>query len=818
MQEQEVARPPPGASLTNREQEVLDLLAFGLSNKEIAQRLLLSPRTVETHIDRILGKLSAPTRTRAVVEASRAGLLRGPSAGAELSGGRPNNLPFQLSALLGREQDIADLRSLLTHNRLITLCGAGGIGKTRLALRTGVDLLGSCTGGVWFCDFSTISDPALVTSVVAKAVRVRESGERSPTATIVHALKRKHALLIFDNCEHVIESSAELADEILHECANVRILTTSRQPLGIIGEVVHRLRSLSVPDPGVQLSASESARFGAVALFLDRARGVDPHFRCTEQNAQTIATICRRLDGIPLAIELAAARVNVLSPETIARSLDDRFTLLTSGSRTALPRHKTLAALVDWSYDRLSDGERRLFTRLGIFVGDFSLSAAGEVCGAGARDVEVLDTITALVDKSLVVAQTENAQERYRLIETTRAYALEKLKANGEHTAMARRHAEYFRGRALAADRTYGMVPASHWLAAEEVDLENYRAALEWALTQHRDPALGGAIAGSLERLWALTGLSNEGRTWIDTALEQTGDERYAAITARLYLAKARFLQGQTMRDCTQHAFELYNALGDRRGAGYALRSLAYSLLQMGQLDEAADAIARSISALRECGDAPGVASCYGLQGVNAYNGQAYAAGRRFYLQAIDAYAALGDDLSMANVLGNLAELEFADGRPQEALRSVSESLAITSRGKEATEQAIDRNNSAAYRIALNDLEGAGEDAREALLLARSEQNAWNVAVALQHFALLAAARGQTDRGAHLIGYVNAQYHDLGLEREATERWGYEKLMRVLRKDRAEDDIETLAAAGAAWSEEEAVREALAVSAACTTT
>lgn len=811
MQEPRIDRPPPGGTLTNREQDVLNLLAFGLANKEIAQRLLLSPRTVETHIDRILGKLNAPTRTRAVVEAIRAGLLRGASGNADESPARPNNLPFQLSALLGREQDIADLQSLLAHNRLVTLCGSGGIGKTRLALRAGVDALGSCSGGAWFCDFSTVSDPALLTSVVAKALRVRESGERSQTASIVRALKRKHALLIFDNCEHVIESAAELADEVLHECANVKILTTSRQPLGIIGEIVHRLRSLSVPETGVEIKASDASRYGAVALFVDRARAVEPHFTCSERNASTIATICRRLDGIPLAVELAAARVNVLSLETIARSLDDRFRLLTSGSRTALPRHKTLEALVDWSYDRLTLAEQRLFMRLAIFVGDFDLAASEVVCGAGSHDVDVLNTIAALVDKSLVVAQTEKTQERYRLIETTRAYALERLKAAGEHPLMARKHAEYFRDRALEADGTYGTMPAPRWLYREEVDLENYRAALEWALTRRHDAALGGTIAGSLERLWALSGLSTEARAWIDAALDQIGNRGHVTIAARLYLAKARFLQGQPMRDCGQRAFVLYDSLGDRRGAGYALRSLAYSLLQIGQLDEASRVIARSISALRECGDTRGVASCYGLQGVNAYNAQDYDAGRRFYLRAVEAYSAIGDDLSMANVLGNLAELEFADGHPEEALRCVSESLAITSRGKEATEQAIDRNNSAAYRIATNDLAGAREDAREALLLAVPEQNAWNAAVALQHFALLAAMCGQTGRAAHLLGYVNAQYRDLGLEREATERWGYEQLMNALLKDRRETEIQSFAAVGAAWSEGEAVREALAI-------
>jgi predicted ATPase/DNA-binding CsgD family transcriptional regulator len=808
------AESPQGLSLTKREQDVLELLAFGLTNKEIAQRLALGRRTVEWHIDHVLGKLNAPTRTRAVIEAERLGLLGAmptAAAGSALDA-PPNNLPFQLSSLLGREQDLADLSSLLEGNRLVTLSGAGGVGKTRLALRVGVDLLYLYPNGVWFCDFSPISDAVLAASVVAKVVRVREHADRGLAHSIAHALKRKHALIILDNCEHVLDAVAELVDEILHSCPNIRILATSRQPLGIIGEVVLRVRSLAVPDTTAGLKADTAMRSGAVALFVDRAQASDVRFSLTNENAPVVATICCRLDGIPLAIELAATRVNVVNVHSLAQSLDDRFKVLTAGSRTALPRHKTLEALIDWSYDRLSPQEQKLFARLSIFGGGFNLQAATSVCaGNGLDDIDILARLSSLVDKSLVVAQTGGEQERYRLLESTRAYALGKLSNSGELEWLTRRHAEYFRDRAQAADEGFGLGSAAVWLAREELDLENYRAALVWALTDGNDVVLGAGIAGALERLWFTGGLALEARGWIGAALHYINESEHPAVAARLWRAKARFLQGQPMRDSAERALVLCQSVGDDRGAAYALRSLSYSLLQMGKLDEANDVIDRAISAMRDQGDMVGTASCLSLRGLNAYNRGDFAAGRNFYQQALSAYKALGYELGTAEVLGNLGELEFADGHAEDALNAVNESLAITSRGKEVANLAIDHNNRAAYRIALNDLDHALESAREGLRWAQPEQNAWNTSVALQHLALLAVLRGQAQRAALLVGYVNVQYRALALEREATEKWGYEKLMAVLHERQSQAEIDRLAAEGAEWSEDQAVEEALKI-------
>jgi predicted ATPase/DNA-binding CsgD family transcriptional regulator len=801
--------------LTKREEEVLELIAFGLTNKEIAERLSLGRRTVETHVEHVLGKLSAPTRTRAVAEAGRLGLLGGaPSTSSRSSPSTlSNNLPFQLTALLGREQDLIDVKSLLAKHRLLTLSGSGGVGKTRLALRVGVDLLDAHPDGIWFCDFSPISDSASAAmGVVAKAIGVRERPDRSLSESIVNTLEHKHALVIFDNCEHVLNAAADLADKILHSCPNIRILVTSRQRLGITGEVVLRVRSLAVPESGGRPSAEQAMSYGAIALFTDRAQAADSRFTLTDENAPVVAEVCRRLDGIPLAIELAATRMHVTDVHTVARSLDDRFKILSGGSRTALPRQKTLQALIDWSYELLAPKERKLLERLGVFGCDFDLQAATAVCaGDGLPYSELLDPMIALVDKSLVVLQTKGMHERYALLESTRVYALEKLERSGERELYARRHAEHFRARAQAADEGYGLGSPAAWLAGVEQDLDNYRAALRWSLADGRDVPLGGAIAGSLERLWFLGGLAVEARSWIGAALSRIDETQYPAIAARLWRAKARFLQGQPMRDSAERAQALYESVGDERGGAYALRFLAYSLLQMGNLDEANKVIDRAIAAFRAHGDSAGVASCLGLQGVSAYNHRDFAAGRAFYVQAIAACKALGDELGTADVLGNLGELEFADGDPEQALKAVTASLAITMAGKEVANLAIDHNNRAAYLIALGELDDAYESARAGLCWAQPERNAWNIAVALQHLALVAALRGAVHRAAQVVGYVNVRYKELALEREATEQWAYEKLMATLREYLSESDIARFALEGAAWSEDEAVKEALRI-------
>jgi len=447
----------------------------------------------------------------------------------------PNNLPVQVTSFRGREKDLEDLKAQLAEHRLITLLGAGGVGKTRLAAQLGAEVLDRFRDGVWIADLATVNDAGLVSSVVARTLGVSQAQVRMVDESLTQSLKRKQLLLVLDNCEHVLEAAAAVADSIHRHCPEVRILTTTRQALGVSGEKVLRLASLAVPEKVADLEATEALGFGAVALFADRASLVDQSFRLGDDNASSVCDICRRLDGIPLAIELAAARVKVMSIPTIAQRLDERFKILTGGSRTALPRQKTLSALFDWSYDLLSAPERALFNRAAIFAGSFTLDAATSVCAGGGIDQsDVLDLLVSLADKSLVAVDTSGGHESYRMLESTRQYALEKLTASGERESLARRHAEYFRDVAQKAEKSFGSVPLSDWLKRVEPEVENFRAAMDWALVKDQDVALGGSVAAALEMFWWHGGVEAEGFRWIDTAFHKIDESEHPEVAAEL--------------------------------------------------------------------------------------------------------------------------------------------------------------------------------------------------------------------------------------------------------------------------------------------
>jgi predicted ATPase len=716
------------------------------------------------------------------------------------------------NAFIGREHDVADIKELLDRHTLVTLVGSGGVGKTRLALQVGAELLDRYPDGVWFVDLAPISDPELVSSVIAQALGMSQQADRRVDEAIPLWLKRKKLLLIFDNCEHIVATVGPIAAAILRAAPDVRIVATSRQALDIVGEEAVRLSSLDVPHAIADLTAAGVMEFAAVALFVTRATSADKSFTLTDDTAPIAADICRRLDGIPLAIELAAARVKVLSVPHLAERLNERFKILTGGSRDALPRQKTLTALLDWSYDLLTPQEQQLFARLGVFAGGFGLDAATNVCSGDALDeIDILDLVGSLTDKSLVVADTSGERERYRLLESTAAYALEKLSASEERDALARRHAEYFRDQALAAEERFGSGSTFAWLAAAELELDNDRAALAWALTQGNDAVLGGAIAGALHWLWREASLAVEGRYWIGLALERVSEAEQPQIAARLRLALSGLSSGQRMHDEAERAMQLSASVADARGTARAQARLAFALSQMGRLNEAKAAIDQAMATARVCGDTFNAANCINTQAsIDGDRGDVRAA-RELYAQALGAYKALGNKSGTAAVLGNMADLEFADGQPEQALRYASEALEIQLRGKNATQIAGNYVNGAAYRIALGDLTGARDSAREGLHVARRGRIELSIAIALQHLALLATLGGDARRGAQLLSYVDAQYTALGVQREPTEQWSYDKLMAALRESLTAEEIATLGAEGAAWSEDQAVEEALKV-------
>jgi non-specific serine/threonine protein kinase len=441
-----------------------------------------------------------------------------------------NNLPVQPTSFVGRTTEMAELKQLLPATHLLTLTGVGGTGKTRLALEVGAHLCVRPTGadtqvspypdGVWFIELAPLADPALVLQTIATVLGVREEQGRPLSATLIDWLRERELLLLLDNCEHLIVACAQFADSVLHSAPDVRLLATSREALGIAGEQTFQVPSLQLPTP--QLPTSELAQLESVRLFVDRAHAVKSDFVLSDTNAPVVAQICQRLDGIPLALELAAARVKALSVEQIALRLDDRFRLLTGGSRTSLPRQQTLRAAIDWSYNLLSGPERVLLQRLSVFVGGWTLEAAEFVCVAnvgaihplkGDFESPLLDTLAHLVDKSLVVAETHEGAARYRLLETVRQYAREKLLDAGESEQVRERQLTYFVRLAEQAEPMLNTAQRAKWIVRLETEHDNLRAVLEWACGYDLESARW--LVGLLRRFWVFSNYSYEGHAWL---------------------------------------------------------------------------------------------------------------------------------------------------------------------------------------------------------------------------------------------------------------------------------------------------------------
>ncbi len=431
----------------------------------LARALELSPER-EALLERAVD-IAQPPRRRGSVDL-KPSLLRVVHSDAGRT--RRHNLPQQLTSFVGRQHEVEDIAALLREHRLVTVVGAGGVGKTRVAVQAGIELCDDYPDGVWLIDLAPLADPKLVASAVLAALQL-PSITGLPLDVLAASLKTRHVLLILDNCEHVIAETRDLASAIVASCASVRVVATSREPLNVAGEQIYRLPSLAIP-PTSSETAQEAFRYGAIALFFDRARAVDGSFALTDDNAGDVTEICRSLDGIPLAIELAAARVKVLAPRQIAQRLDDRFRLLTGGDPRAWPRHRTMVALLDWSYDLLTAREQRFFESLSVFAGDCTLEAVMAVCAVdGEDDIAVIDLVASLVTKSLLVAELAGAEQRYRLLESSRQYAREKLLVRGVLDDLGRRHASFYLEMAERLDRAWDTTPDREWLPKARVEL-----------------------------------------------------------------------------------------------------------------------------------------------------------------------------------------------------------------------------------------------------------------------------------------------------------------------------------------------------------
>jgi len=455
----------------------------------------------------------------------------------------PNNLPMQLTSFIGREKELADVRILLHDAHMLTLTGPGGTGKTRLSIQAAREALDQYPDGVWLVELAPILDPLLVPRTTAIAMGLRDEPQRPVIDMLCDYLREKKMLILLDNCEHLVSACAQMADRVLHAASNTRIFASSREALGIAGEVTYQVPSLGLPDLGHLPSVESLSQYEAVKLFIDRATAAVSTFTVTNDNAPALAQICHRLDGIPLAIELAAAKVRVLSLEQIATRLDDRFRLLTGGSRAALERHQTLRAAMDWSYNLLSPDEKTLFRRLSIFVDGWTLEAAESVCNDATspgvvRSEDVLNLLEHLINKSLVIAEEARHEARYRMLETMRQYANEKLVDAGERDALREGHLDYFLQLAESAAPHLIRPEQLEWLAQLDADYENLRLALQWALSKE-SPELSLCLCAALGKFWYIRSYWLEGSQWLKSALAKStqnpSDVEKAARVRALY-------------------------------------------------------------------------------------------------------------------------------------------------------------------------------------------------------------------------------------------------------------------------------------------
>jgi predicted ATPase/DNA-binding winged helix-turn-helix (wHTH) protein len=448
-----------------------------------------------------------------------------------------NNLPVPLTRIVGRDDIIAALAMQLAKRRLLTIVGPGGIGKTTVAAAVAETVSASYADGAWFVGLASLLDPDLVPSALSTVLGISPSGA-NPISGLAAWLRDKQALIVLDSCEHVTAAVAPLAEEVLKAAPQVRILVTSREPLRAEGEWLHRLASLELPPDSIDLSAAEALEYSAVQLFHERAMAAVDGFTFDDTDVAAVLEICRRLDGVPLALELAAARIDVLGVRELAAHLDDRFRVLTSGRRTALPRHQTLGATLDWSYQLLSEDERTVLRRLAVFAGDFPLEAAVAVA-VDIASSEIVDHIGSLVAKSLVAADLRGELSRYRLLDTTRLYSRDKLKSSGELQQVARRHAEYYRAVFAHAESESESLPQAEWLAIYGRHLDNVRAGLDWAFSPEGDPHIGVALTVAVVPLWVQLSLLGECRERVERALACLDTTDAAATRSRMQLSWA---------------------------------------------------------------------------------------------------------------------------------------------------------------------------------------------------------------------------------------------------------------------------------------
>ncbi len=725
-----------------------------------------------------------------------------------------NNLPHQGTSFIGRERELEDVKTMLGETRLVTLLGMGGLGKTRLSLQAAAEVMAQYPDGVWFLDLASLSDPALVVPEAARTLGVPEEPGRPPLQALCAHLKAKRVLLILDNCEHLIKPSADLAHALIKACPQVRLLSSSREPLHVPGE--HTYPILPLPVPGRDDGLEALSRSTAVRLFVERARGHKPAFELNEREAPAVAELVARLEGIPLALELAAARVRSLSVADINKRLDDRYKILTGGSRVLQERQQTLRALVDWSYELLSETEQLLLKRLAVFVGGFDLEAAEKVCGFDpVEDFEVLDLLSSLVDKSLIMHDERDASSRYRMLETIRDYARQKLGDSGETPLMAERHCEHFFQVAKLVRQGVEGAEQAECLRRMETELDNVRSAMALALSGAVDPVLSVKFAVAMQAFWVLRNYGTEGRRLVKAALALPEVEASELAKAHALSAGAELAasQGdyQEARSMLETCLELRRGLGDPVAVAASLSDLSFARLQAG---DAATAQANTVEALalfRQQNDRWGEAIGLLRMGQIAIYEADHPRARDWLAQGLT----IARELEHQEVEGEcellLGEVALNTGDGDTARVHFERSLAVCRESADKRGQA-----SASWRLGETDLQSgnataARERLSEALRTFRAADMWKEMLGCLEGHARLALLEGEPKTAVRISAAVTVARKRLDLAHAPLSEEQWQAQLSKLRESLADEEFAAAwTEASVQWEADDAIRFALA--------
>ena len=761
----------------------------------------------------------------------------------------PNNLPTHLTSFIGRENEIAEVSQDLAEHRLVTLTGSGGTGKTRLSLQVAVDMLDSFPNGVWFVELAPITDPELVPHTILTAIGIKEQDNKAPLDLLKEYLQERQTLIVLDNCEHLVSASARVVNELLRAAPRIKILASSREALGVRGEASYPVPSLSLPNPKHLPTMEGLSQYEAVRLFIDRALLANPRFEVDKDNAPFIAQICYRLDGIPLAIELASARVKVLSVDQISKRLDDRFRLLTGGARTALPRQQTLRALIDWSYDILEENEQLLLRRLSVFMGGWTLEAAEDVCTGDEIDsIDVLELLSQLINKSLVVVidKSKSGETRYRMLETIRQYAREKLLETGGSKTVHQRHLAYFLKLAERAEPELYRSNQAFWFFRWDEELDNLRIALEWSLNS--DVEIGLRILVSLRFFLDNRILHQEMGDWYLQFLERYPKQDTLRSRALILGSHCIWNNGKydEARAMAEQSLQISRMLRAQGAEAFSLWGLGALMMAYGDLRNGAPLVEKSLALYREFGDELGITATVAWLSMNdnsvdiakTYINEALRLSRElgnlawvaiclelksrwviwdgdfsspvpWLEEAKLIHRQLGSVIGEGNVLNMYGILEYWRGNYQQSCDYFEDALEIFERVDVHSVVFWVQTYMAYARMGLGDILKAKEMFSFCIERFKRVNNRIGVIFAIEGMAKLNVIKNQLERASQLFSWTDGERDEIGDHRPPVERASVEKDLEIIKSQLGNEEFTSLYEKGQAMTTEQAIAPSL---------